>query len=344
MAVTKRTRYEVLRRDGHRCRYCGASADDQPLTIDHVVPVSLGGSDDPSNLVAACRDCNAGKASSNPDAEAVAQVADDAIRWAAAMEKAAENYSAERRRVDEDAARFESSWSQWKVGTSAVPLDSGWRSSLHAMRAAGLPLDEAISLVRVAMESQAAPANKFRYFCGCAWTAIRQIRDEARKYVGQLDGGNTVGQGRCGHCTNCRYLPDDECLVLSGEGQDGAECPECGSPLCLYGLGYSVGTFKGDWDFVSGVRELKEILLNVADRPELIAHDAANRFFDAAAEMYEMGFPGLTLGLPIPGDGYDPVERAAYLIMGPKLHHSSDLDVTERADKSNPYGDSTDLP
>lgn len=34
MAVSKRTRFEVLRRDGHRCRYCGAGAEDAALTVD----------------------------------------------------------------------------------------------------------------------------------------------------------------------------------------------------------------------------------------------------------------------------------------------------------------------
>lgn len=88
MPVSKRLRYEVLRRDNHQCRYCGATAPDAPLTVDHVVPVTLGGTDDPSNLVAACKDCNAGKTSTTPDAPLVNQVSDDAIRWARAMTEA----------------------------------------------------------------------------------------------------------------------------------------------------------------------------------------------------------------------------------------------------------------
>lgn len=52
MAVTKRTRFEVLRRDNYTCRYCRST--DGALTVDHVTPRSLGGSDDPSNLVACC--------------------------------------------------------------------------------------------------------------------------------------------------------------------------------------------------------------------------------------------------------------------------------------------------
>lgn len=58
MTVSKRIRFEVLRRDNYTCRYCGGSAPDVKLTVDHVMPVALG---DPTNLVTACKDCNAGK-------------------------------------------------------------------------------------------------------------------------------------------------------------------------------------------------------------------------------------------------------------------------------------------
>ncbi len=49
------TRKNVLRRDHHRCQYCGSK--DQ-LTIDHVFPKSRGGRDTWENLVAACVPCN----------------------------------------------------------------------------------------------------------------------------------------------------------------------------------------------------------------------------------------------------------------------------------------------
>lgn len=50
-------RAHVLRRDGNVCHYCGAPATE----VDHVVPVSRGGSHKLHNLVAACHDCNANK-------------------------------------------------------------------------------------------------------------------------------------------------------------------------------------------------------------------------------------------------------------------------------------------
>lgn len=47
----------ILERDGYRCCYCGGYA----RTVDHLLPKAHGGTDDPSNLVAACRRCNSAK-------------------------------------------------------------------------------------------------------------------------------------------------------------------------------------------------------------------------------------------------------------------------------------------
>lgn len=60
-ALSVRVRFEVFKRDGFRCRYCGAGALDDPLEIDHVIPVSEDGTNDPANLVTACWACNSGK-------------------------------------------------------------------------------------------------------------------------------------------------------------------------------------------------------------------------------------------------------------------------------------------
>jgi len=59
------SRKNILRRDGHRCQYCGRG--DVPLTLDHIHPRSKGGEDSWENLVAACVKCNNKKGDSNPD-------------------------------------------------------------------------------------------------------------------------------------------------------------------------------------------------------------------------------------------------------------------------------------
>lgn len=185
MAVTKRLRYEVLRRDDYTCRYCGAKAPHVKLTVDHVVPQALGGPDEPGNLVAACEACNGGKTSVPPDAALVADVECDALRWSAAMQKAAEiahaDYEARLayRRV------FRDEWDDWKTGAEgakqAVPLDAGWESSLDNFREAGLPDWELGEAVRAAMANQKVAAdNTFRYFAGICWTKIRKMHETAR--------------------------------------------------------------------------------------------------------------------------------------------------------------------
>jgi 5-methylcytosine-specific restriction endonuclease McrA len=50
-------RRAVFVRDGHRCQYCNAPAEN----IDHVIPRSRGGTHTWDNVVAACRPCNARK-------------------------------------------------------------------------------------------------------------------------------------------------------------------------------------------------------------------------------------------------------------------------------------------
>jgi 5-methylcytosine-specific restriction endonuclease McrA len=49
------SRRELLRRDGHRCQYCGSA---KQLTIDHVIPRSKGGTHTWDNVTIACETCN----------------------------------------------------------------------------------------------------------------------------------------------------------------------------------------------------------------------------------------------------------------------------------------------
>lgn len=60
--VTDRLRYQIIRRDGFRCQLCGASqADGVKLHVDHIIPISKGGTSDERNLRTLCDRCNLGK-------------------------------------------------------------------------------------------------------------------------------------------------------------------------------------------------------------------------------------------------------------------------------------------
>lgn len=47
----------VLRRDGYQCYICGGEAN----TVDHIIPVAKGGTDQYENLAACCAKCNYSK-------------------------------------------------------------------------------------------------------------------------------------------------------------------------------------------------------------------------------------------------------------------------------------------
>lgn len=72
-------RFEILRRCNFACYYCGtpAALGLKVLHVDHVIPVSLGGTNDPWNLVAACWDCNLGKTNGVPTDDLVDRVRRD---------------------------------------------------------------------------------------------------------------------------------------------------------------------------------------------------------------------------------------------------------------------------
>ena len=59
--MTPSLRFDILRRDGFTCRYCGRKPPAVILEVDHIVPKSVGGPDNEGNLVSACWQCNRGK-------------------------------------------------------------------------------------------------------------------------------------------------------------------------------------------------------------------------------------------------------------------------------------------
>lgn len=60
-SISPKLRFEVFKRDGFRCQYCGRSAPQVRLHVDHIEPVAAGGTNDLTNLITSCSECNLGK-------------------------------------------------------------------------------------------------------------------------------------------------------------------------------------------------------------------------------------------------------------------------------------------
>ncbi|NEP04587.1 MULTISPECIES: HNH endonuclease [Okeania] len=48
----------VFERDRYHCKSCGKTTRETQLTIDHIIPLASGGSNDISNLQTLCSKCN----------------------------------------------------------------------------------------------------------------------------------------------------------------------------------------------------------------------------------------------------------------------------------------------
>jgi len=66
-AVPPLSNRELFLRDDHICMYCGSSYQTRALTRDHVIPLYYGGQNHWTNLVTACRACNARKGGRTPE-------------------------------------------------------------------------------------------------------------------------------------------------------------------------------------------------------------------------------------------------------------------------------------
>jgi len=62
MAISSKLRFEIFKRDGFKCQYCGRKTPDVILELDHIIPKTKKGKDDVQNLITSCFECNRGKA------------------------------------------------------------------------------------------------------------------------------------------------------------------------------------------------------------------------------------------------------------------------------------------
>ena len=92
--ISKSKRFRIFSRDKFTCRYCGRQADVIAMTIDHVHPVSKGGTSDDENLITACEDCNSGK--SNKLLGSIAPTEEDRLRLAQERNELEKSYKAAR--------------------------------------------------------------------------------------------------------------------------------------------------------------------------------------------------------------------------------------------------------
>ena len=169
-ALSKKTRFDVFKRDGFVCQYCGAHPPMVVLEVDHIVAVSQGGGNEMDNLVTACFECNRGK--SDRTLSDVPQSLQD--KAAAVIEKEAQikGYQAamntKKRRIEEEGELVCDVYERFNEGYTLN--EKSMVTVRHFVERLG------VHEVCSAMERAHVKARKgqeFRYFCGICWNKIR---------------------------------------------------------------------------------------------------------------------------------------------------------------------------
>jgi hypothetical protein len=168
-AISQKTRFEVFKRDGFVCQYCGAHPPKVVLQVDHIVAVARGGRNAMDNYVTSCQPCNIGKGAN--DLRVVPQSLADKAADVAEREAQLAGYSkvmeAARSRRDADA---------WRAIRAVLgPVDEVRQDEFNsAVRfVEKLGLHEVLDAAEIARGASARTANLFRYFCGICWNKIR---------------------------------------------------------------------------------------------------------------------------------------------------------------------------
>lgn len=179
MAVGHKLRFEIFKRDGFTCQYCGRKPPEVVLNIEHVLPQSRGGDDDSNNLLTSCRECNSGK-SDNPLEESQLPSLETAERR---RERIAQLEDFQRARLEEEKAiaNAEKGLEQEWARRAGDHHDEHWFVP-EKLPASGPRFIKMIGLESVYLAVELAftkfPEHssdpdyfnaRFKYFCGVCW-------------------------------------------------------------------------------------------------------------------------------------------------------------------------------
>jgi hypothetical protein len=172
-SLSKKTRFEVFKRDGFTCQYCGAAPPGALLHVDHVIPVADGGEDVQDNLITACSNCNLGKGARA--LSSVPQSIKDKSAELAEREEQLLGYQqimqARRDRIESEIDRVAAVYEQFVKGYT---LSGPARVSVkHFIERVGVHV--VMDAMEIACHRWYADSSTiFRYFCGICWSRIRE--------------------------------------------------------------------------------------------------------------------------------------------------------------------------
>jgi hypothetical protein len=173
--LSKSKRFEIFKRDGFICQYCGKQPPDVILEVDHIHPIAEGGDNDEMNLITSCYECNRGKGSKILGN--VSPKPDGDLAWLEAQQEISElqRYQIAKQHRDQRKLEFiKSLQEEWMFAfqTSWCPSDLQLLQLIN--RVSPELIEKAIYLASEKRDQLGSIQDKFKYMCGIVWNIVRQ--------------------------------------------------------------------------------------------------------------------------------------------------------------------------
>lgn len=171
--ISKKMRFDVFKRDGFKCQYCGQTPPAVVLEVDHINPVSKGGKNFAHNLITACFNCNRGKA-----ATPLTVIPKSLSEQAAEVKEREAQIAGYRKVMQASLDRIEAD--MWEVANTLIPnsgsdgLRRDWLQSIKGFNEK-LPIHIVLDAAEKARAKFGYSKSKcFPYFCGICWNIIKE--------------------------------------------------------------------------------------------------------------------------------------------------------------------------
>lgn len=171
--ISKTVRFEVFKRDGFACQYCGATPPAVILEADHIIPRSGGGSDQIDNLLTACFSCNRGKGARS--LKKIPKSINDRFNEISEGEEQLRAYekllSTRKRKEKNDTNTLEKIFQRY---FKDVVFSDKFRSQIQNTFLRLLPFSEIKEAMEIACGRGFSDGERTtKYFCGICWTKIK---------------------------------------------------------------------------------------------------------------------------------------------------------------------------
>lgn len=171
--ISKKLRFEVFKRDGFVCQYCGATPPSVILHVDHIHPVAGGGKNHIDNLITACEPCNLGKG-----ARVLSDIPKSLKDKATEVAEREEQIKGYNYVLQMKAARIEDdAWAVAAALSGQEYIESFNRLDLLSIKRflEKLPVSDLLDAADISMANIPwSEKKRFKYFCGVCWNRIRE--------------------------------------------------------------------------------------------------------------------------------------------------------------------------